>query len=154
MTNNAEIEKLYGHYLDGFIREVNPHTSRAEILSQMTIHPIIFETNTAGILGMTIHKKSTGALAVIRLIYLEKQYRGHRMGEILEQLFDTLAQQGFTHVESWTLPHISDWLHSNWKIQPKVFVYHEDLAKLRQKIKDLKNEPNPLIPTPPKAPQS
>lgn len=138
MQNREEIEKLYGNYLDGFISEVNPLTSRAEILSQMDIHPIVFEARTVGILGMNMKKTAVGSVAIIRLIFLEKAYRGDRMAGILEQLFDQFARDGFTHVESWTLPHISEWLKERWKLKPKIFVYHEHLESLRKTIRDLK----------------
>lgn len=138
MQNREESERLYGHYLDGFIREVNPATSREEILSQMNIHPIFFEKILAGIIGMTVHQIKGGALATIRLIYLEQQYRGDKMETILQQLFDKLSSEGFTHVESWALPHIATWLETRWKIKPRMFVFHENLNKLKGSIVELK----------------
>lgn len=144
MTARSDPERIsrlsaeYGALLDGFIKEASPFATREQLLAHMDILPIIFNGVRAGIVGLTLEPTKVGKVAIIKLLYLEPQYRKEKLGPVLENLFVRFKAEGITHVEGWALPYIADWLEEHWKVTPKLKVYHEDLGRLMGRIAEIK----------------
>jgi hypothetical protein len=130
MTAKQEVIEKYGHYLDAFIKEINPYTSKEEILSQMDVYPIVVDDRTIGVVGLNTQKTRVGGCVIIRLVYVEPAYRGKKLLPLGQHLINQFRSQGFTHMECWALPRISDWLEKTLGLKPKLRVYHESLEKL------------------------
>ena len=140
------ILRQYGKYLEGFIRESNPLATPQELLAQMDVFPIIIDGVEIGIVGLKVQPTKVGSVAIIKVLYIEPQYRGGRLGLVLEQLFQRFAEQGITHVEGWAVPLVAHWLQKHWGLVPKLRVYHEEVKPLLAriaKIREIKNGSSP-----------
>lgn len=138
MTDSNRALSSYHHLIEAFIQETHTLLSVEELLASMEVFPIQLDEKLIGVVGMNIQLTPVGKAAIIRMLYVEPVYRGRRAWPVFEQLFDRLLEEGFTHVEGWAYPRMSRWLGRSWGITPKLYVYHEHLPRLRQKMAQLR----------------
>ena len=132
MSGQPTLAEPFSSYLDAFIKEVNPFTTREQIFLDMNVFPIIIAGAAIGIIGISTEKNNVGKYAKIRLIYIAPQYRGKYLKEISVNLVQRFAEQGFTHIEAWALPGIGKWLERRYSIRPKLRVYHEAIGRIQE----------------------
>ena len=133
-SNAAEALQLYSGYLDKYILEVNRSLTKEQIVADMNIYPIMFEGVVAGIVGINTSESPWGRTAIIRILYLDKQHRGKKLGPVIDGLFEKFKELGFTHAEGWSYPPYAKHLAKRYSIEPKILVFHESLDLFLSRI--------------------
>ena len=126
-SNATEALSLYGSFLDKYIAEVNRNLTKEQLVADMNIYPIFIEGVTAGIVGINTSESPAGRAAIIRILYIDKEHRGKKLGPVIDGLFEKFKELGFTHAEGWSYPPYAKHLAKRYGIEPKIMVFHEPL---------------------------
>lgn len=105
-----------------YIASSGASASFDEFVRELSIVPIKWRGELKGFWGLAIHKKSNGALAVIKAVYIVPKTRGRLLNKFTDILMEGLAERGVTHIEVWAFPKIEKWLRHRYKFTPRIHI--------------------------------